>query len=307
VGRKSGVIRSVLHGEGRVVLFLLLCVLLAEGGMRIIERRLSKDVDHIRSLPDVARQMREHTGEKILFIGNSLTRCSIVPEIICEHRRKSGVTDPAVFLFYPDATNAVNWDYGIRRWFLNAGAVPDQVFIGTGPLHLADRAPGDATRLGAFYVSSDQIQRIMREDLHDWEQRCEFVLARLSILFASRQKVKPRVFGPLIPAYFDMEQWANLQRNPNARDAAPATDTFRHLDALLQRLRQSNISAHVFTIPQPKPYDLAPEAKRTIEKNGAHLHHLANIPGISKAHFKDGYHLDAEGAAIFSRALAESP
>ena len=297
----------MLGGEGRVVLFLALCILLAEGGMRLIEKRLSKDIEHIRSMPGVARQMREHKGENILFVGNSLTRCSIAPDIIREKRVADGAHDPAVFFFNPDATNIVNWDYGVRRWFLNAGAVPDEVFIGTGPPHLADNIGGDATRLGAFYVSADQIPRAMRDDMQSWEQKCEFMLARFSILFASRLRVKPHVLGTLIPDYFDMEQWVNNQRNPGAREVVAPSATFHHLDALLQVLRQSGITAHVFTIPQPKPYDLPPEALRVISAQGARLHHLANIPGISSAHFKDGYHLDAAGAAIFSRALAESP
>ena len=290
-----------------MVVFLALCILLAEGGMRMIETRLSKDIEHIRALPEVAWRMRGHDGKKILFVGNSLTRCAIVPEIIREQMVKSGARDPALFFFFPDATSAVNWDYGIRRWFLNAGAVPDEIFIGTGPHHLADHIGGDATRLGAFYVPRDQIARAMREDVPGWEQKCEFVLARCSILFASRSKVKPRVFGPLIPDYFDMEQWVNNQRNPGAREAAPATDTFHHLDALLALLRQSGITAHVFTIPQPKHYDLDPEARRIIGARGARLHHLANIPGIPSADFRDGYHLDSAGASIFSRALAEIP
>lgn len=306
--RLSGAIHSILHGEGRVVMFLVLCVLLAEGGMRMIEKQLSKDIEHIRSLPEVARKMRDHDGKKVLFIGNSLTRCSIVPDILREQMVRSGAHNPALFFFIPDATSAGNWDYGFRRYFLNAGAVPDEVFIGTGPRHLADRTGGDASRLGAFYVPQDQIVRAMRQDVPGWEQKCEFMLARFSILYASRSKVKPRVFGPMIPDYFDMEQWVNDQRNSGSREESTAADSFLHLDALLELLQREKVSAHVFTIPQPKHYDLDDEARNIIGARGARLHHLANLPSISITHFNDGYHLDAKGAEIFSHALAkESP
>lgn len=273
--------------------------------MRLIEKRLSKDIEHIRSIPQMAERMRAHAGKKILFIGNSLTRCAIDPGIIRDQMARDGARDPGLFFFYPDATSAANWDYGVRRYFINAGCKPDEVFIGTGPRHLADRPGGDATRLGAFYVPGDQVMRALREDCPDYEQKTEFVFARFSILYASRAKVKPRIFGPLIPDYFDMEQWINRQRDPGARDASPATDTFHHLEALLAMLQNENIPAHVFTIPQPEHYDLAPEALRIISDHAARLHHAANIPGITAARFSDGYHLDAGGAALFSRALAE--
>lgn len=305
-GWLSRVVGSIRRGEGRVVLCIVFCILLAEGAMRMFELRLSKDLAHIRSMPGVARQMREHEGEKLLFVGNSLTRCAIDAQIIRDALARKGARNPAVFFFTPDATSALNWDYGIQRYFLETEALPDQIFIGTGPHHLADRTIDDATRLGAFYVSASQITRAMREDVRGWEQKCEFFLARASILFTSRLKVKPRVFGPLIPHYFDMEQWVNQQRNPGARDAAPATATYRHLAVMMEDLRQAGVAAHVFTVPQPKPYDIGPEARRVIEAHGARLHDLAGIPGISAAHFADGYHLDLAGAGIFSQALAGS-
>lgn len=295
---------SILRGEGRVVLFLALCILLAEGGMRLIEKRLSKDIEHIRSIPLMAETMRAHDGKKILVIGNSLTRCAIDPGIIRDQMIKDGARNPGLFFFYPDATSAANWDYGVRRYFLNAGCKPDEIFIGTGPRHLADRTGGDAARLGAFYVPRDQVMRALREDCPDYEQKAEFIIARFSILYASRSKVKPRLFGPLIPDYFDMEQWVNHQRDPGGRSATTATDTFGHIDALLGLLREEKIPVHVFTIPQPEHYELAPEARRIIGDHAAKLHDLANIPSISAARFSDGYHLDAEGAVLFSSALA---
>lgn len=295
---------GILSGEGKVVLFLAVSLLVAEGVMRLGEKRLSKDIEHIRSIPRMAEEMRAHNGKKILFIGNSLTRCAIDPDIIRDAVVKNGARNPRLFFFYPDATSAANWDYGFRRYFLNAGCLPDEVFIGTGPRHLADRYGGDAARLGAFYVPRDQVVRALTHDTPAYEQKGEFLLARLSILYASRSKVKPRILGPLIPDYFDMEQWVNTQRDSSARDAALASDTFEHLDALLALLKKKRIPAHVFTIPQPKPYALEPSALRVMSGRGTRLHELANVPGITPVRFKDGYHLDAEGAAIFSRALA---
>jgi len=288
-----------------VVFFLAIFLLLVELGIRQIEPRLSRDLAHIRHLPEVAASLRNHQGTKVLVMGNSLTRKAIEPTMLATGLESHGRASPKLFFFTPDGTSIINWDYGLRRYFLHADAKPDEIYIGTGPLHLHDHRD-EASRLAAYYVDRTDLPRVWHEDLPGWEQRCEFILSRLSVLHASRARIKPHVFGTLIPHYFDVEQAINnqravaMQRTGQLKDSTP---TYDHLATLLATCREAGIRVTLFSIPLPGSYQDPMEAVKLIRSNQARWLSLAPTPGFTASHFPDGYHLNDEGARLFTTAL----
>ncbi|MFZ4764476.1 MAG: hypothetical protein ACOYMN_05935, partial [Roseimicrobium sp.] len=135
--------------------------------------------------------------------------------------------------------------------------------------------------------------------------------ARYSTLYANRERLKPHVFGAIIPHYFDIEQWVNDQRtvmkDGSRGGSTPGNgDTYYHLDTLLKALKDLGIRAHIFTIPQPEPYSLPPEAVAVIQSRGATLHHLAGDRVWPLSSFSDGYHLNQAGAVEYSKLLVDS-
>ncbi len=291
-----------------MVLLLLAAVLGAELFMRLVETRLSRDLANIRNLPAVAEAMSRHQGETILIAGNSLTRRAVDEKLLAEGLAASGWRNPGVFFFTPDATNMINWDYGLRLYFFNHGHRPGQIILGAGPLHVWD-SQGDASRLAAYYVDASDMRRAWQEDLHGWEQRCEFLLSRISVLHASRARIKPHVFGALIPHYFDIEQWVNTQRDV-ARQRLGKLDasqrTHRHLTALLDECRRQQTRLTIMAVPLPEPYQMQTSIVTAIQSGGGRWLDLSSNEGLAPANFPDGYHLDDAGAKVFTRRLVEA-
>ncbi len=291
-----------------MVFFLAVSLLTAEGIIRLIEPKLSRDLAQIRNLPNVAAALRQHQGKTILVMGNSLTRQAVDTAMLTEGLKAKGVSNPGLFLFTPDGTNIANWDYGLGRYFLHQNALPDEVMMGTGPLHLRDSF-GDASRLAAYYVDGVDLKRAWQEDLPEWEEKCEFLLSRLSVVHASRHRIKPHVFGRLIPHYFDIEQWINTQRDAARQRTGKAPvghESHRHLATLLEACRQKGVKVRLFSIPLPEPYQTSAATLKAIQSGGAQWLSLSDIPGLSPAHFPDGYHLNADGAKIFTQRLVEA-
>ena len=290
------------------MLFLAVSFLTVEGIIRLIEPKLSRDLAQIRNTPQVAEELRNHQGTKVLVLGNSLTRQSMDAALLTEGLKSSGRSNPGVFFLVPDGTNMPNWDYGLDRYFLHPGAIPDEVIVGTGPLHLRDSF-GDASRLAAYYVDNADLKRAWSEDLPSWEEKCEFVMSRLSVFHASRHRIKPHVFGRLIPHYFDIEQWINTQRDTAQQRLGKgpvAHETFRHLTHLLEACRQAGVKVRLVSIPLPEPYQTSQASLDVIEAGGATWLPLSDIPGLTPGNFPDGYHLDPEGAKVFTSHLVEA-
>jgi hypothetical protein len=281
-------------------------LLAAELIIRPLEPHLSRDLAQIRAMPKVADQLRAHSGRKVLVVGNSLSRCAIDIALLTSGLKAAGRSDPAVFVFTPDGTSIVNWDYGVRRYFLNAGAKPDEIILGVGRSHLHDSGD-DASRLAAYYVDGRDVSRAWAQDLPTWEQRCEFMLSRASVLHASRYRIKPHVFGTLVPDYFDVTQWMNSQSlaHQGKPMAAPKL-TYHHLEALLAACKDAGIQVTVVSMPLPEPYVLPDDEIAAIKTSGARWLPLQDIGGLQHSNFPDGYHLNEAGACVLTQALVDA-
>lgn len=275
--------------------------------MRLIETRLSKDIEHIRSLPETAKAMQEHRGYNVLLVGNSLTRCGINATVLRDELAKLGKVDPQVFACHPDATNVTHWDYALHRYFLDRGVRPDLIIIGTAAHHLADSTP-DPLRLGAFYVGDGpELGRALGQDLPTFADKCEFVLSRYSVLYASRGRVKPLLFWKTVPHYFEMEQEINILRQGKAGRAVSAGQTYSHLRHLAESLKSARIPAVVAAIPIPERYALPSEALATLSTADAAIDvlDLQSMFRPAPEHFTDGYHLDEAGARQLTLLLVQ--
>lgn len=293
--------------EWKVIACMIAVLALAEMAMRNIETRLSKDIEHIRSLPASAQAMREHHGYNVLLLGNSLTRCGIDTSVLREELARLGKPDPRVFACHPDATNVTHWDFALHRYFLDQNARPDLVIIGTASHHLADSTP-DPLRLGAFYVGDGpELSRAWRQDLPTFADRCEFLLSRYSVLYASRGRVKPLLFWKTVPHYFEMEQEINAVRQGKAGRAVSSAQTYHHLRHLAESLKTARIPTVIAAIPIPEHYAMPSGALEALSPAGAGVRmlDLQSMFRPPARRFTDGYHLDDEGARQLTHLLAK--
>lgn len=277
------------------MLSLVALLLAMEVGARVFETRLSKDLAYLRELPAVAQRMKESDAYKVLIIGNSLARYGIDKAMLERRLQGKGYGEVLVEGFHQDATGITEWNYGLRRYFLNVGAIPDWIILVTAGKHLLDHAP-HSERLGAFYVDKAEVEEAIFNDLRSVENGSRFFLARFSSLFASRARIQPFVFYNYLPEYSHTIQTVNGQRKALREDAGIDTEWgASNLSRLLRVVRSKGIVLSVVGVPMEVNYALPQVVLDEVRKQGLELWDLSEIAGIDDENFFDGYHLDAEG------------
>jgi len=282
--------------EWKVLVSLVAILLVMEGGVRAFETRLSKDLAHLRELPAAAQRLKESKAYKILIVGNSLARYGIDRKLLARELENKGYGKVLVEAFYPDATGIAEWSFGLRRYFLNLGAIPDRIILVTGKTHLLD-TPVVPERLGAFYVDRSDVKEAILLDLGSVESTTRFFLAQVSGLFANRARIRPFVFYNYLPAYTqtiqEINDWRKMMAAASERKTKQQTT---NLSRLLQVAQSNGIAVSVVVIPMFETYDLPQVVIHEIGVQGAPIWDLSKIEGIGGDNFFDGYHLDAEGA-----------
>lgn len=303
------------HAETKVLLVLVLALVVLEGGARMFERKLSKDVSHIRSLPEVAAELKAAPADqlKVLILGNSLSRDGLDKALLKAGLEKLTGRSVHLAAMHPDASNIAQWFYGYRRYFAQTGAHPDLVILGTARPHLLD-GRSEPDRQAAFYTSFKDMPLLLKEQHGDVEAISKALVARASMLFAHRGRVEPLVFYNGIPGYTETTQILSIHRDSatpavegeaaSARhEAAPTCHLF---ESLLKTFQAGKTRVMVVAIPMTATYELpdcvvkaVQQAQMSIVDTGASLQYPPE-------RFPDGYHLDKQGAADFTTSLLKA-
>jgi hypothetical protein len=295
-----------MKSEMKVILCLTGMLLGLETGARLFETKLSKDVAHIRELPTEAKILNEAPAKtlKVLVLGNSLARCGIDLEML-----KKGLEDKyqkpvAIAKMHPDGSRIEEWTYGYSRYFESTGAHPDLILTTTGLLHLSDRLQ-NITGMGAFFVSTHDTWEFCWNRLSGIEDIARFWGARLSALWAHRDRVEPLVFYKAIPGYTETAQEINRSVSLDRQDtsAAQPKGSCKVFQLFTGGLKSTQTTLVIASVPMPEPYQLPSEIQLAIQNSGAFFLDLGASMKLPKQRFPDDYHLDAEGAALFTQEI----
>jgi hypothetical protein len=294
---------SSFRTECKVLAAIALALLAVEGLMRLAQASLSVDVRHIVSAPELADGMASQPRPRVLALGNSLLREGVNAKQLEDESTSLGLTR-SVSLYHPDGTSVQEWAFAFRRFFASEAHAPDCVLIFTGRTHLRD-VPPRPTPLGAFYCSTRDTPRFLNRKGTNLEVASEFLLARASVAYAQRSRIQPRIFTSLIPHFQDM------LRDMNVRRISPRTErqeisSYDDLALLLDSVHAIGAFALIITIPAPGSYTLAPEILETAQSHHATVIDLSQSEGLTTANFPDGWHLDAQGASVFTTRLAHA-
>lgn len=291
--------------EWKVIVSVVVILLCMEIGVRAFETRLSKDLAHLRELPAAAQRLKKSGDYKILIVGNSLARYAINQKMLARELESKGYGKVQVEAFYPDGTSVTEWNYGLRRYFLNAGAIPDRIILVTGRTHLLD-AKVSPERLAAFYVDGTETREAISNELKSIENITRFFLARASSLFANRARIQPFVFYNYLPAYTQTIQEINDLRKSMAENIeGDSMIETTNLSRLLQVAQARQIAISVVAVPMRDAYESPRHISDELAKNKAVLWDLSGIKGIEDKNFFDGYHLDTDGAEKLTQALID--
>lgn len=293
--------------EWKVLVGLLLMMLTSEGILRFVETRLSKDVQHIREAPEVARRIgaKRETSEcsDILFLGNSSIRAGVLPEMLSRELSDSGAGKVRTHFFYPDSGNVSAWYWGWRRYF--AGRChPDLVILCGGRSHFDD-VPRSAESAANFVSWRDVTAYVMSNGL-PLEDQLAFLAAKVSRSYGSRARFQRRFMDMVLPynrdVLFDMVQVAKNKERPDAGIVRGRRS--QTLSLLLNDLHRAGLPVLVVALPHAEGSVFDEERKRVIDEAHARWADLRELPGILPEHYYDKAHLNEQGAQVLTRALA---
>ena len=275
-----------------------------EVAFRVFEGWLSVDLRHITEIPDLVEDVAEGPGLRIVFLGNSLTREGVSPQVFLAESEKRGLGPLSIARVYPDDSRIGEWIYVFEHYFADPGRLPDVLVVGFARGHLVDGHRLALERIAAFYTDLSDIPETFRSDVHRFEERAEFLLAHASRAFALRERVRRRVLEALIPDYRRTSRVINesLRVAPAGQNGNP---TYARLGRMASRVREHGVKLILVAMPLPRPYELDPAIRDLATRYGARVLDLRTPAGVGPDVFRDGLHLNARGAELYTRGLAE--
>lgn len=296
----------------KTLLFVVVALAMTEIGVRVVESRLSVDIEHIQGIPtivsELARDSETAMDSSLLFLGNSLTRRGVDTEVFSMTLEDLGVEGVQLAAVYPDDTSVLDWHYLYQDMVMRANAVPDVVVIGYGFWHLEDRPVTRAQtyRLGRYYTAWEDISGLFRNDVARLGDRINVLLAKLSAAFANRERIAQRVLS-FLPYY----QQSARRLNDMVRDAEPAGTgdasevTYERLIRLIELIEGSGAELILIAMPTRDGYILDPRVSQIAAASGSVLIDARQVPGLTSDQFEDNIHLDPDtGAKLYSEFSA---
>lgn len=295
--------------EARVLAVIAVSLLAVELALLATGARLSRDVENIKRISEVADDLKKREAPRVLFVGNSILLAGLDPG-----RFETAVADHggrvSVSMVHPDSSGATVWDYLLNRYFVERGALPEDVILVSGRRHLLDQS-AKTVELGGYYVSDADIPRFFSLENAGIDAAASFFLGRYSATARLRHRFSPRIFDFMLPHF--QENWILLHRPPGTGGKeetigrSPPTLALapvRHLEAMARTLRERGVRLTVVQAPAREPYEIEPVVADLIATESLQLADLREIPGIGPESFADLDHLNESGKVAFTAALA---
>lgn len=249
---------------------------------------------------DAVKMRPAKPGEPIpvLMVGNSLLLEGIdlkrLQDLTSERMR--------VYPIFLEATGYYDWFYGLQRLF-REGARPQVIVLGMGVnSFLADSVRQDYAPLLLFDLR-DSLG--VASDLRmDRTASSNLLLAHSSVFWDTRSVLRTQILRATVPHY---RQLVAMLKPQATIPPSPIFDAIA--DARLERLRnlcEANGARLIILVP-PTPYSENAVHQMTAAAEKARVETLVPIdPTVlpTKYYQADELHLNSEGAALFTSALA---
>ena len=281
-----------------ILVFILCLLFLSEITIRLTWTYLSNDLKHINSIAEIGDSFSSNKFN-IIFLGNSLTRRAVDPNIMEDKFLENNIKDININMVYPDDTSVIEWYYIVKKYFSNFNK-PNLIAIHFVRNQLVDVKLEfeEIERLAYYNDWSDFYNLIIFEEM-SFNQVCHLVLSKISMLYSYRQRIQSRVLD-LIPGYRKTAQIINENiKKTNKRDMIK---TYKHLENLVGLCKLNNIELVLISHPLPNDYKID---NRLFQKDIKFLD-LKNKKKYDSTYFLDNYHLNESGALIHMDYLANS-
>lgn len=298
-------LRRVFSGasDWKAISAVLVVLLVGEVSLSFGEGFLSVDVRHIKQFPAIVRSFDSGREPVVLFLGNSLTRAGIRPDVMESTWSSQELPRTRVALIHPDDTRVLDWYYVYRRFVETAPSRPRVIIVCFAQSNLDDNHPVQLERLGSQFSGFPLLAEAFSHEVLTLSDRMHYLLGAVSRLWANRERVQTRVLA-LIPGYEAMAQTLNTEANARQNSTKSGQPgTYGRLARFIERLTLDGADVVFVATPLPKRYPLPEELRRTIRDGGAELLDLQGTVPAEPGNFPDGYHLSPAAAERFSASL----
>lgn len=241
------------------------------------------------------------TGEpaSVLMVGNSL----LLHGVKMEELRALTSSNMHIYPIFLEATGYYDWLYGLRRIF-RQGARPNVVVVGVGVNYFLENGTRQDYEPMVLLDARDTFT--LASDLHlDHTATSNLLLSHSSRFWDTRSAIRTQVLEHVVP------HLQNLFSLINSRPSVPEEPQF---DAIatprLQRLRElceENGAKLILLVPPTlSSEDAVIQMVRAAHNAGVDVSVPIDPDALSAEFYQvDGLHLNSQGAAIFTSALAK--
>lgn len=296
--------------ETRVILSIVCVLLLIECSMRLVEKHLSGSIEHILSIPEIIRQLdNNEVDSKIIFLGNSLTNNAIDSEIVEAQLNKLSQLSVEATKITPDATALSDWYCIYQNQIQALSTAPEYLIIGFAWAQLSDQYPLNPSRLGGFFCSMNDLDKLVETGLTDHRQVLRFMAGTVSHVYVNREAIRNRLLDMVIPDYQSITQ--TLNQADNARQTESETSqnetnySYKVFERLITSIQARGTHVVLVSMPVIEDYKLDSEIQSRAEKLNITLIDMRKIKSITPDMFKDSIHLNEHGQEVFSRAISQ--
>jgi len=287
---------------------VLLVLLTIEAGLRAIDEMLSLDIIHIRKIPTITKKMMAGPRPRLMFLGNSMTRRGIREDVFVERMRAHHIEPLTVARVFPDNTQIAEWYYAFKKYAVDAGRIPDFLVINCPTEQLTDLAPYSIYALASTWTRFHDLHEVFQQDITNFGDRVEFLISMYSTAFANRNRVRGRVLYTLIPHYPQAARQINQVLRKSKQEATASGHvavTYHRLKRLIHLARRHHVQLIIAAIPVIRKYEIDPHLVELLQNEDVPLVDCRRTPGIDQTSFRDGLHLNEQGAATYPRYLAD--
>jgi lysophospholipase L1-like esterase len=245
-----------------------------------------------------ARPAKPGEPVPVLMLGNSLLLEGV------DVNRLKDLTSPRmrVYPIFLEATGYYDWFYGLQRLF-REGSRPKVVVLGVGVnSFLADSVRQDYAPL--MLLDLQDLLGVASDLKMDRTATSNLLLAHSSVFWDTRSAIRTQILRQTIPRYRELVLLLKPQPSipPPQRFQAVADTRLQNLRALCEQYGAKLI---LLIPPTPSSEDAVREMTFASEKAGVDSLVPIDPASLSAKYYQpDRMHLNSEGAAIFTTALA---
>lgn len=298
---------SSFKNELKVLLVVAAVIGAIEGWQRIQFSNRQSEAALVRGFPALADQLASAGGSSMILLGNSLTQTGYDMPLLHDQLKAAGNGDLHVEQVALTGSSPIEWYHNFARNFVRRGKTPDWVVINMSPSGISDTLPA-GYRIGWLARETDwgDVPEVLSEDLRDVEAGGQYLQARVSMLYADRWDIRVGLLAAVVPNLWEGMNWVNSgQIVPAPSGKAPPPKTYSLMIRLLDLAKASGAHTLVIAMPAREGYTIDPGLIDILKKYDVPILDCRKVPNLTAAGFKDGWHLNPEGAKIFTVYMAE--